>query len=127
MSGDFPAGRRARADCAPGCRPLRSPAQGQRSDLAELRSRIAGAGAVNRAKFDIWRTHVTQASTEVGCTAVPGRTRLELRVTNDDFLTWIREFGLKVGSKSSYETTQLRTMKDLYLCCPQPPGCSLPR
>jgi cytochrome P450 len=78
------------------------------------------AACANPTEFDIRRTDVVQAAFGVGVHRCLGAhlARLELRVTIEEFLARIPEFELKPGTKPTYESAQLRTMKGLHLRWP---------
>lgn len=71
----------------------------------------------NPGEFDIRRTDVVQSAFGVGVHRCLGAhlARLELRVTIEEFLARIPEFELKPGTQPTYESAQLRTMKNLHL------------
>lgn len=71
----------------------------------------------NPGEFDIRRTDVVQSAFGVGVHRCLGAhlARLELRVTIEEFLARIPEFELEPGTKPTYESAQLRTMKNLHL------------
>jgi cytochrome P450 len=75
------------------------------------------AACENPAVFDIRRTDIVQTAFGVGVHRCLGShlARLELRVTIEEFLARIPEFELEPGTKPSYESGQLRTMKNLHL------------
>lgn len=71
----------------------------------------------NPGEFDIRRTDVVQSAFGVGVHRCLGAhlARLELRVTIEEFLARIPEFELEPGTQPTYESAQLRTMKNLHL------------
>jgi cytochrome P450 len=71
----------------------------------------------NPTEFDIRRTDIVQAAFGVGVHRCLGAhlARLELRVTIEEFLARIPDFALEPGTTPSYESAQLRTMKNLHL------------
>lgn len=66
---------------------------------------------------DIRRTDIVQSAFGVGVHRCLGAhlARLEVRVTIEEFLARIPEFELKPGTAPTYESAQLRTMKNLHL------------
>ena len=71
----------------------------------------------NPSEFDIRRTDAVQSAFGVGVHRCLGAhlARLELKVTIEEFLARIPEFELQPGTKPTYESAQLRTMKNLHL------------
>lgn len=69
----------------------------------------------NPTEFDIRRTDIVQTAFGVGVHRCLGAhlARLELRVTIEEFLARIPDFELEPGTSPSYESAQLRTMKNL--------------
>lgn len=69
------------------------------------------------ARFDIRRTDAVQTAFGFGVHRCLGAhlARLELRVTIEEILARIPEFELVPGSRPTYESGQLRTMKNLHL------------
>jgi cytochrome P450 len=72
---------------------------------------------VNPAEFDIRRTDIVQTAFGVGVHRCLGAhlARLELRVTIEEFLARIPDFEPRPGTRPTYESGQLRTMKNLWL------------
>ena len=77
----------------------------------------------NPTTFDIRRKDVVHTAFGVGPHRCLGAhlARMELRVTLQEFLRRIPEFQLEPGTKPTYESGQLRTMKSLHLRW-EPPG-----
>jgi cytochrome P450 len=75
------------------------------------------AVCANPGEFDVRRTDIVHAAFGVGVHRCLGShlARLELRVTIEEFLARIPEFDLQPGTRPSYESGQLRTMKNLYI------------
>jgi len=71
----------------------------------------------NPQRFDIHRHEVVHTAFGVGPHRCLGEhlARLEIRVAVEEFLKQIPEFELAAGSAPSYESGQLRTMKNLHL------------
>ena len=72
----------------------------------------------NPMAFDIRREDIVHTAFGVGPHRYIGEhlARLEMRVAVEEFLKRIPEFELKPGTQPSYESGQLRTMRDLQLC-----------
>jgi cytochrome P450 len=71
----------------------------------------------NPTEFDVRRTNVVHAAFGVGVHRCLGShlARLELRVTLEEFLARIPDFELEPGTTPTYESGQLRTMKNLHI------------
>jgi cytochrome P450 len=74
----------------------------------------------NPAQFDVRRTAIVHSAFGVGVHRCLGShlARLEIKITIEEFLARIPDFSLKPGTKPSYESGQLRTMKNLQLTWP---------
>jgi cytochrome P450 len=71
-------------------------------------------------RFDVRRATIVHSAFGVGVHRCLGShlARLELKVTLEEFLARIPDFALKPGTGPSYESGQLRTMKNLQLVWP---------
>ncbi|MBX9606458.1 MAG: cytochrome P450 [Gammaproteobacteria bacterium] len=110
-------GRSVRADCEVGGEQLRT---GDRVALNYAAASRDPEVCADPARFDLERQEVVHTAFGVGPHRCLGEhlARLEIRVAIEEFIARIPEFEVEPGKQPSYESGQLRTMKELRLRWP---------